>query len=135
MWSGGFQANRTAQGCWEEVPDGMSGKPRALRCGWKEAWLGLGIARRALCQCAFLFFAPDMLNTQGSRPGGSLLKASVSAAQLGTGDHGHSHVNPNSVEDKVSINTNVCEQQQTWPERQAQNSQGADPKWEEGGRL
>lgn len=76
-----------------------------------------------------------MLNTQGSRPGGSLLKASVSAAQLSTGDHGHSHVNSNSVEDKISINTNVCEQQQTWPERQAQNSQGADPKWEERGRL
>lgn len=40
-----------------EVPDGMSGTPRALRCGWKRSWLCLGITLRAPCQCRFLFFA------------------------------------------------------------------------------
>lgn len=133
----GVPANRTAQGCWAEVPDGMSGKPRALRCGWKEAWLGLGIARGALCQCAFLFFAADMPNIQGSRPGDSLLKTSVSAAQLGTGDHGHSHVNSNSVEDKVSINTKVCEQSRHGRRDRHRTAKALtlSGKWEEGGRL
>lgn len=54
--------------------------------GRRPGWGWESPARRALCQCAFLFFAPDVLNIQGSRPGDSLLKASVSPAQLGTGD-------------------------------------------------